>query len=786
MLQDSAEIAEEKTFADKPVLFGFIICAGILLPLLTLIVELTMNLCADAFFDPIPTLWHVLIVGFVPLANAQILWSLRRNKFERATFLAWISAISAGASIFYSLIFLPISPFALLGIIYFGIGLLPLSPMFSLWAILLLRKRLKQKFDSKLFPLRRWGVVAGFLIVLAVVCLSELKFTITRFGLEKAISENAEKQEQGIEFLRKYGSEDYILQLVGLRRGRVYLSDIVFDVFSGSKMTSSEKAREVYYRLTGKTHDSIAAPTRFSFGDDDARFWREKDISLVSSQMDGSIDNDASLGYLEWTFTLQNKNQSQSLEGFTQIQLPPNAVVSRLTLWIDGEEREAAFAERSRVTNAYEQVTAKKRDPVLVTTAGRDRVNLKCFPITANGGEMKMRVGITFPLILEDEKNGLVRLPYFRDKNFQIPVQTKHSVWLESKRELQSANQNLKLETKENLFAVRGNLADAEITDALSAIRAVKSDEYETVWAQNGENIIAQKVTETHGERPSRFVFVADASAAMKPEGEKIAAAIRNLPAESEVALVLTNGNALNKELSFPHSFTGNPSQIAEKIEQATFGGGTDNLPALTKAWDLANERANSAVIWIHSPQPYKFSTSNDLAQRLTRRPNATTIYSVSTASGFEEVEKELDKLSYLQSVPRFGDLRTDLERLILQLNHSKKSFGYNRVNLEKFDVAGSKETSKHLVRLWANEEINRILATEKDEKKAVELAMKNLLVTPVTGAVVLETAAQYEQFGLHPADKTNVPTIPEPEFYLLLTIVFGVLIWLFAARKFF
>ena len=200
----------------------------------------------------------------------------------------------------------------------------------------------------------------------------------------------------------------------------------------------------------------------------------------------------------------------------------------------------------------------------------------------------------------------------------------------------------------------------------------------------------------------------------------------------------------------------------------------------------MANEKQNSVVIWIHAPQPFKFSTSNELAQRLTRRPNETTIYSVSTAYGFDEVEKELDNLSYLQSVPRFGDLQKDLERLISQLNQSKKSFGYNRVNVEKIEVENAKETSKHLVRLWANDEVNRILAAEKDEKQAVELAVKYQLVTPVTGAVVLETQQQYDQFGLRPVDKNTVPTIPEPEFYLLLSVVLGVLIWLFATRKLF
>jgi hypothetical protein len=209
-------------------------------------------------------------------------------------------------------------------------------------------------------------------------------------------------------------------------------------------------------------------------------------------------------------------------------------------------------------------------------------------------------------------------------------------------------------------------------------------------------------------------------------------------------------------------------------------------LPALTKAWDLASEKPNSIVIWVHSPQPFKFSTSNELTQRLTRRPNETTIYSISTANGFDTVEKDLDDLSYLQNVPRFGDVQNDLERLISRLNQSKKSFGYNRVNVAKADVTASKETSKHLVRLWANDEVNRILATEKDEKKAVELAVKNQIVTPVSGAVVLETKAQYDQFGLRQVDKGSVPTIPEPETYLLIAVMLGVLLWLFVTRKLF
>jgi hypothetical protein len=67
-------------------------------------------------------------------------------------------------------------------------------------------------------------------------------------------------------------------------------------------------------------------------------------------------------------------------------------------LWVNGEEREAAFAGRSQTREAYQKVAIQqRRDPVLVTTAGPDRVQMQCFPVPPNGGLMKIRIGITAP-----------------------------------------------------------------------------------------------------------------------------------------------------------------------------------------------------------------------------------------------------------------------------------------------------------------------------------------------------------------------------------------------------
>jgi hypothetical protein len=65
---------------------------------------------------------------------------------------------------------------------------------------------------------------------------------------------------------------------------------------------------------------------------------------------------------------------------------------------------------------------------------------------------------------------------------------------------------------------------------------------------------------------------------------------------------------------------------------------------------------------------------------------------------------------------------------------------------------------------------------------EALELAARYQLVTPLSGAVVLETAEQFRETGLEPADPATVPAIPEPGTWALL--LGGLLVLALAARR--
>ncbi|MGH9801049.1 MAG: hypothetical protein ACRD82_11845, partial [Blastocatellia bacterium] len=104
---------------------------GVLIPASAIFLELLAGVCANLFFDPIPTIWHKVLVCLVPLANFVIWRELKNEDAEYRLWMAAASGLAVGVSAFYALLFVPLIPFALIGIIFIGIGVLGLSPQLS-------------------------------------------------------------------------------------------------------------------------------------------------------------------------------------------------------------------------------------------------------------------------------------------------------------------------------------------------------------------------------------------------------------------------------------------------------------------------------------------------------------------------------------------------------------------------------------------------------------------------------------------------------------------------------
>lgn len=776
-----------------------ILCAafGILLPAFTLGLEVSSGMCAGVFFDPIPTIWHALLVGFVPLAHflgCLALW--RRNGTYRRGLLR-MNAVAIGISLYYALVFLPLSPFAVVGVLYFGLGLVPLSPLLALLVGLVIRSALKRlpstpgTADPSIW--KYIGLVAGIILLLHGPKL------LTVAGLRAANSPNAERRADGVRFLRTYGSDDMLLRLC-YARDRLILDGESFFFGWLRAPVSRADIRGTYYRVTGNPYNAVKPPTisglrtrnvvntgEFDFDQGgDAVAARVRDLWLHASRIDTRIDPDSGVAYTEWTLVFKN-DSSRQREARAQLALPPGSVVSRLTLWIDGEEREAAFGGRERTKTAYQRVVQRRRDPVLVTTSGPDQVLLQCFPVPPEGGIMKARIGITSPLHLESPGSTLLRLPYFQEQNFGFAQETHHTIWIESAQPLQPPADMTALVVEHpepDLYAVRGDLTDEDLAGGF-AVRAERDAAVTQSWSDdlrlNEKGFVRQRIEARPTRRPERLVIVVDGSRRMNRQYDAVAEALGHLPAGLECGVLMASDDVVEVLPVQPWSIDSR-AVVAKAMSRHHVDGGCDNVPALLKAWDLVADRSPSAILWLHATQPIELAHIEALKQKWERRPSNPLLYDLQFGRGPNRVLEELNGLPAVRRVPALGDFSQDIARLFSLWSGETEPILFTRELVpDQVDRPKAPEGSSHIARLWAFDEVKRRAGTGKqpDTDSAVRMAVAYQLVTPVSGAVVLETAEQYDQAGLKPGEASDSPrVVPEPGTWAMLVTASLLFTW--------
>jgi hypothetical protein len=755
---------------------GFLLVSfGVALPIIALFFEWFTGFSAGVLFDPIPNWFQSLAVAAVPVLN---LWTWRagvRRERRWSTWLGWLNGATAGICLFYALLYLPFVPFAAIGVIYFGLGLIPLSPLLALLATPALRARYCQRIGAGQLP----GGWRGAGVAFMLLCLAQLPSAVTYYGLARATSDDPGIKAQGIRVLRQFGDRDMILRAsYGLLRRELDL-DVVRWIASGDTTISAEEAREAYYRVTGQSFNSVPPPRLYTragrwtaleeeFAWDEALggesvAQRVKGLSMLSSRLDAVAEPDPAVVYCEWTMEFKNIS-SQPREARAQVAIPPGAVVSRVTLWINGEEREAAFGGRAQTRAAYQEVAVvQRRDPILVTTCGPDRVLVQCFPVPPNGGVMKVKLGVTAPLLLDAPERGQFVWPHFLERNFSVPSNFRHELWIASPQRLSDGNtEAAKPVSPEKPFTLRQSWREADASRAIKSVTIERTGEVKEVWTADadGREFIQQRLEQSAVAGIRRLLLVLDGSAGMDSFARQLSEAIGSLPNHIELKLLIASDSTSSRE---DQATTFQPERvdaIQRRLSRAKFQGGQDNLPALMAAWDWASAVEGGAVLWVHGPTPVLLSAESGLLQRLERNTTGTRLFEAQTAAGPDRILEKLDGRSALLTVPRVKSLREDLARLIAQWSGNAQQFEFKREKTP--NRPNGVPSSRHIERLWARDESQR-LAHKRKIDEAMKLAVKNQLVTPVSGAVVLERKEQYDRHRLTPAGPETVPAVPEP-----------------------
>jgi hypothetical protein len=549
-------------------------------------------------------------------------------------------------------------------------------------------------------------------------------------------------------------------------------------------------AREIYYRVHGVPFNAKPAPFQngtasrladFQFDNDHGGTQvggRLKGLHMVASRLDGSISGDDAVAYLEWVFEFRN-SEAVDREARLQLALPPNGVVSRATLWVNGEEREAAYGGRGAVRAAYQKVAVQqRRDPLLVTTKGADRVLAQAFPVPRDGGTIKFKIGISAPLDLAAPGKARLTLPALVDRNFSIGANTTHGIWIESRQALSSASGLNSTRLDGRLYRISGMLDDRTLSGSRQAITVDRNPNAVSRLSRLGDGeAIVQEIA--HGDPTQTLMLVIDGSARLSGTAAKIIAALHAIPAGAKVGAIIASEPTARIPLA-PWT-DAQKAAVSELIHSASFSGGQDNAPALADALLALEAEPQATLLWIHGPQPVSFAGSTarleQATTRLSRLPNIV-LYSVEP--GPNEVLPDAPWAWGARSLPQTISLEADLTSFLA------RSMGENQSQVIRRQQGSATEGiatgSDHVARLWANDRVLELMRTGGNRADAVTLASQYHLVTPVSGAVVLENKQQYDAARLTPVDQATgptVPTVPEPHEWALIIIACAALTWL-------
>lgn len=753
---------------------------GVILPLGVLLFELLATFCGSVFFSPVPTWWHVAWIALVPALNAWLLHGTGKESARGAA--AGFTLVTA---MFYGLLFLPIIHVSVIGLIFFGLGMVSLTPIFA--AVTSWRIGRTAGVGSPEPARFKIGWRAGFLAGVLVLAALEGPALWTRANLSAAMKGDRDSAA-AISRLRGFHSDRTLLKACYEgSRGMSMATDISgwllsswripASMFGGPGFASlnSEKARDVFFRVTGKPFNSLKPPTGtqgglgrgdalgdFEFdshlGGDEVAV-RLKNLVLSESRFDGHVDAASRIGYGEWTMVFRN-DSSQVKEARCQVKLPKGGRVSRLTLWVNGEPREAAFSSISKVKAAYKAVAVvQRRDPVLVNVVGPDTIMVQCFPVPAHG-QMKICFGVSAPL-----EGGRWELPHVVERNFGLAENLENAVWLQGNCEFSLSGEDKSQDSiPDGAGRSISTALDSErlMSPGTALIAKSLPETPPVVWCEDRfatpeQRFLIREPATASRPAAGKIVVIIDGSAALEQAKDWIIRSIGKSPGDGLI-LVLADDHARRMSL--------------KELEAYQFSGGRDNEPALREGIRLARE-TGAPIVWVHGPQAVGLSQSEALLQQIERGTVQPVIYEIEAVAGPNRLAEAIYRTGCIKRGPLLLAPEQDFSQFLknLRTEHQEAAWTWKRSpTLE--NLPGTKVWD-NLARLWAVSAAEATGSPLTDAARA-ELAARYQLVTLFSGAVVLETQQQYAEHGLIPADGSatpKVPNVPEPSTGLLVIL---------------
>ncbi len=806
---------QEYKFFKAPFEGVFVVTFGSIIPGACLLAYGIYALTTAVRPNPFEVLGKLALLLIVPIFNFAVWSGVRRGYLIRPRYIGLMNGFALGLSSSWTIIWVKTMIAHGDTSCKFGWMLLLCTAPFLLFAAGCLSHDLWHKTETNIRRITTTFSVLGCALSFLFVFTPMTRTFVVQSQLNSARSGSPADQEKAISAIRSMATDEDLRPLkypvTGFALAALMIPNRGLD-------GNNETDRNLFFKITGK-----------SFFDSDSK--KEKTLeaaqtaisplvggmapglALLKSQITGNIDATTFSSAVDWTLTFHNSN-SGIQEARGEIGLPKNAAVSRVTLWIDGEPREAAFASNSKVQAAYQSETSQRRDPLLVTMSAPDRVLFQCFPVPANGGEMKIRLGFKLPLETTDGKICSLELPKLVSSNFTQPK--RHRVNITSRDVPVKNIAGVVAKATNDGYSLSGIIKPGDKSKTISSVVVQRSSALTELatqdWYSKEPRFIIERVREITAPAPKHLTVVVDTSALLKRNASQLKQALSIIPSKLKPMIYFAGednnekvpdsdkvANAAHESASAKEPDAKNNSveaqaiadeqetdaalesdgigennnsesetahevaPTAKSLEQALtalnanlFVGGQDNGPALREALEVAAEQPNSAVLWIHGPQPLtqrpQESTALDLVNRVSLYdlqivPGPNTIL---PALQVEDVSNQITHVAI-----NHGSTANDLKKLVSGWEKGIKTLAILKTISTKRPqtaIVTDRSISAQVTALWASEEVARLVANGQ-EQQAIKLASNYRLVSPVSGSVVLENSRQYKANKLDPGE---------------------------------
>jgi XrtN system VIT domain protein len=512
------------------------------------------------------------------------------------------------------------------------------------------------------------------------------------------------------------------------------------------------------------------------------RLWTGDNLRLGTVETAIELHTPQRLAYTEQVLTIDNTEFNKSPwareEAILTFRLPEGGVVSSLSLWVNGVEREGLLTTQEKAAQAYETIVGREsRDPSVIHWQEGNAVSVRVFPCTPTEAR-KVKIGFTTPLEVSAGKL-FYRMPTLEG----LPTnKASHTVSLtgvddfESKTKFQKNDKNYSLSTSYD--------ADLMLSTALEPL----SESFFS-FQNKTYRIHEMSASETNYAPFEPSEIYLDINAAWSGDAENIWQLVKNKPVfafvdSKKVALTEQNRTDIFKKLSelnfsiFPFHQVENPANaLVISMNDRPFAPNFTDL----KNTEFGEKMAEKLP---KMPQVHVFTVGSTTYLDALKQMRVT----LADNGNVQKLAKILKEKTFLKN------LETDETLAIAPSNML--------ISEEKGGGKIGGDAPDHVLRLFA---YNKILATVGrhfyrktgdvettyfDMNDALRLAQKAHIVTPISSLIVLETQADYDRFNIKEsknalgnASLKNAGAAPEPHEWLLIILAAGVILWTMRQR---